>query len=113
MNDIKGSKYLIVFIILTLALLSTLTIVVKSFSSSDPSTIYEASIRKGELPIMNSFNGKSFIKNTLAAQSDLSDLKLISLIPVDFHKSEFWKALKFELKSQNKSLPITIIPEES
>ncbi|MEW6181521.1 MAG: hypothetical protein AB1522_16620 [Chloroflexota bacterium] len=62
---------------------------------------------------MNKLNGKTFVQSEMGAKSDLSDLKLIAELPVNLDLSTFWQNTHFQLKTLKKSVPVTIVPEES
>ncbi|RKO65679.1 hypothetical protein [Desulfofundulus salinus] len=106
-------RYVFASIVLAVALLATVALITGASSDSDPAVIYESALRKEELPKMNEFNGKAFIQNEMGAQFDLSDLRLRAQLPVNLDSSNFWQDIKFQLKTPKKSVPVTIIPEES
>ncbi|MEW6772119.1 MAG: hypothetical protein AB1330_12130 [Bacillota bacterium] len=98
---------------MVVALLAIGVLTVGASSDSNPAILYESAFRQEELPKMNQLNGKTFVQNEMGAQSDLSDLKLIAQLPVNLDRSTFWQEAHFQLKTHNKSVPVTIIPEES
>lgn len=116
MNNTNRRKLLVVLALILLVLISVSVVVFKSKSSVDSFEIYEAPLIKGhgELPTVNKLGGKEFISKILSAQPDLSDVELSVKIPSSLHDmSLFFENTKCELKSTRKSLPISIIPEES
>ncbi|GAV23190.1 hypothetical protein [Carboxydothermus pertinax] len=113
MELFRKYKSLFLASVITILLLAIGLLFTGAYSDIDNTLLYEAMLRNDELPKINELNGKTFIKNKIQSKDDNSDLKLKVKLPKKFNNDDLWQNVEIQLKSDKKSIPVNIIPEQS